>query len=108
MEIPAWPRPTFSDSAGRAKAVCLTVRSRHVTLLPMQNASISSTARENAMKPTLGCTKDELDTPALCLDLDQMEANIKSVAGTCASRNVGWRPHTKFHVLVLCSLVSKY
>lgn len=49
------------------------------------------------MTPTLGCSKDELDTPALCLDLDQMEANIQSVVGTCSGRSVGWRPHTKCH-----------
>jgi D-serine deaminase-like pyridoxal phosphate-dependent protein len=47
--------------------------------------------------PALGSTKDDLDTPALCLDLDRMEANIRSVAETCRRHNVGWRPHSKGH-----------
>ena len=33
--------------------------------------------------PPIGCTKADLDTPALCLDLDVMEANI--------ARIVTWR-----------------
>jgi D-serine deaminase-like pyridoxal phosphate-dependent protein len=45
----------------------------------------------------LGQTKDDLDTPALCLDLDVMEANIRTVAQTCRRRNVAWRPHSKGH-----------
>ncbi|HVW38032.1 MAG TPA: alanine racemase, partial [Pirellulales bacterium] len=48
-------------------------------------------------QPALGSTKDGLDTPALCLDLDVMEANIRSVAATCRQHNVGWRPHSKGH-----------
>lgn len=47
--------------------------------------------------PSLGSTKDDLDTPALCLDLDIMEANLQSVAATCRRHNVGWRPHSKGH-----------
>jgi D-serine deaminase-like pyridoxal phosphate-dependent protein len=27
--------------------------------------------------PLLGCTKDDLDTPALCVDLDVMDDNIR-------------------------------
>lgn len=47
--------------------------------------------------PPIGCTKDDLDTPALCLDLDIMEANIRAVAATCRRHGVGWRPHAKGH-----------
>mgnify|MGYP000285266878 CR=1 FL=1 len=45
----------------------------------------------------MGIRKSELDTPALCLDLDVMEANIESVMGTCRSHSVAWRPHSKCH-----------
>ncbi|MFP6670005.1 MAG: hypothetical protein VB857_01215, partial [Pirellulaceae bacterium] len=41
--------------------------------------------------------KSELDTPALCLDLDVMEANIASIMGTCREHGVAWRPHSKCH-----------
>jgi D-serine deaminase-like pyridoxal phosphate-dependent protein len=36
-----------------------------------------------------------LDTPALLVDLDALEANIARIARTCRENRVGWRPHTK-------------
>jgi len=47
--------------------------------------------------PQLGCHKHELDTPALCVDLDVMEANLRAMVASCRERGVGWRPHTKCH-----------
>jgi D-serine deaminase-like pyridoxal phosphate-dependent protein len=47
--------------------------------------------------PPLGCTKADLDTPALCLDLDVMEANIRAMAEKCRRHGRGWRPHSKGH-----------
>lgn len=44
-----------------------------------------------------GTTKADLDTPALCLDLDRMEANIRAVADACRRQGVAWRPHAKGH-----------
>ena len=43
----------------------------------------------------IGSSKTEVDTPALLVDLDVMEANIGRVAEICRSNGVGWRPHTK-------------
>ncbi len=48
-------------------------------------------------EPRLGCSRDELDTPALCVDLDVMEENIRRVAASCATAGVAWRPHVKGH-----------
>jgi len=45
--------------------------------------------------PPIGCSIAELDTPALCIDLDVMEANIARMAAMCREHGVGWRPHTK-------------
>ncbi len=45
----------------------------------------------------IGRTKDELDTPALLVDLDALEANIAKIAGTCRQYGVDWRPHSKAH-----------
>jgi len=47
--------------------------------------------------PLLGGTKDDLDTPALCLDLDVLDRNIAAVAGICRAAGVAWRPHSKGH-----------
>jgi D-serine deaminase-like pyridoxal phosphate-dependent protein len=43
----------------------------------------------------VGLPKDRLDTPALCVDLDIMEANIARIATACHEHGVAWRPHTK-------------
>ena len=45
----------------------------------------------------IGCLKQDFDTPALCIDLDRLEANTRSMAEACRSRNVAWRPHEKCH-----------
>ena len=43
----------------------------------------------------IGMAVDELDTPALLLDLDVMEANIARVAAECRANGIAWRPHFK-------------
>lgn len=40
---------------------------------------------------------EALDTPALLVDLDIMEANIARVAEACRAQGVAWRPHFKGH-----------
>ena len=47
--------------------------------------------------PSPGTHKDDLDTPALCIDLDRLEANIRDAASMCRQHGVGWRPHAKCH-----------
>jgi 3-hydroxy-D-aspartate aldolase len=39
----------------------------------------------------------QLDTPALCIDLDAMERNIAAMAEFCRTRHVALRPHAKTH-----------
>lgn len=45
----------------------------------------------------IGCHKSELDTPAYCIDLDVMEANIRAMAGFHRECGKAWRPHAKCH-----------
>jgi D-serine deaminase-like pyridoxal phosphate-dependent protein len=40
-------------------------------------------------------SKASLDTPALIVDLDAMDANIARVAAACRAHGVAWRPHLK-------------
>lgn len=44
---------------------------------------------------TIGQPKTALDTPALLVDLDVMEANTAKMAKTFRDHGVNWRPHTK-------------
>jgi D-serine deaminase-like pyridoxal phosphate-dependent protein len=45
----------------------------------------------------IGAHKSELDTPALCIDLNQMESNMRSMASFLKERGKHWRPHVKCH-----------
>src|SRR5438132_10883762 len=45
----------------------------------------------------LGTPKEQLDTPALCIDLDALDANIDQAAAICRQHGVAWRPHAKGH-----------
>ena len=44
----------------------------------------------------IGIRKDELDTPALWVDLDRLEKNIAYLAGFFKAAGVNWRPHPNF------------
>lgn len=45
----------------------------------------------------IGSTVEELDTPALVVDLEKMERNVASIMSTLRDLGVGWRPHAKCH-----------
>ena len=48
------------------------------------------------MSTPVGRPKWELDTPALCVELNALETNIKRMSDIIVKQNkVGWRPHTK-------------
>lgn len=42
-------------------------------------------------------SKWELDTPALCVDLDLLEANLDHMAATMSANGIASRPHAKTH-----------
>ena len=45
----------------------------------------------------VGMTLDEVDTPALLIELDAFESNLKALADTVAGTSVKLRPHSKAH-----------
>jgi D-serine deaminase-like pyridoxal phosphate-dependent protein len=49
----------------------------------------------SSVESLIGLPKTALETPALLVDLDVMEANIKRVAAACGEAGVHWRPHIK-------------
>jgi D-serine deaminase-like pyridoxal phosphate-dependent protein len=53
--------------------------------------------RTTASPSLIGQAKFALDTPALLVDLDIMEANIGRIVATCRANGVAWRPHSKAH-----------
>jgi D-serine deaminase-like pyridoxal phosphate-dependent protein len=53
---------------------------------------------------SVGVSKWELDTPALCVDLDELERNIATMKAKVASTGVALRPHAKTHK---CPAIAK-
>ena len=53
--------------------------------------------RTDLSRDLIGQPKFALDTPALLVDLDVMEANIARIVATCRAHGVAWRPHSKAH-----------
>src|SRR5215212_6156874 len=45
----------------------------------------------------VGQSLDAIDTPALLIDLDVLEANIAAMAALCAGKSQRLRPHAKTH-----------
>lgn len=64
----------------------------------LTNLENTVTAREqtDGFDPT-NLTKANVPTPALLLDLDLLEANVKSMAEHCRRAGCGFRPHAKTH-----------
>lgn len=48
-------------------------------------------------EPLIGLPKSELETPCLCLDLDQFERNVQHIAAKVRNAGKNWRPHAKCH-----------
>ena len=51
-----------------------------------------------------GISKWDLDTPALCVDLDKLERNIAKMQRTCNANKIAVRPHAKTHK---CAAIAK-
>jgi D-serine deaminase-like pyridoxal phosphate-dependent protein len=62
--------------------------------------------RSNAVdsKMGVGVSKWELDTPALCVDLDKLDRNIATMKSKLAATGVASRPHAKTHK---CPAIAK-
>jgi D-serine deaminase-like pyridoxal phosphate-dependent protein len=54
-------------------------------------------SRTDVSQTLVGQSKNALDTPALLVDLDVMEANVARIVATCRAHGVAWRPHSKAH-----------
>lgn len=66
-------------------------------------ADVRATAVGGTVKP--GISKSDLDTPALCVDLDKMEGNIAAMQASLRKSGLPSRPHAKTHK---CAAIAKY
>src|SRR5262249_56779185 len=57
-----------------------------------------------AEETVIGVSKWDLDTPALCVDLDKLEQNLATMKTKLAGTGVATRPHAKTHK---CPAIAK-
>ena len=68
-------------------------------------AWLPRTARVREVEESLvGVSKWDLDTPALCVDLDKLEQNLATMKAKLAGTGVATRPHAKTHK---CPAIAK-
>ena len=82
-------RRRFLQSTGTA-AIWLPATVKGYTASEMQALYVDGVMQENI-------SKWELDTPALCVDLDLMETNIATMQSTTIRNGIACRPHAKTH-----------
>jgi 3-hydroxy-D-aspartate aldolase len=65
-------------------------------------ADLRNRSENDVLQP--GVSKWDLDTPALCVDLDQMDANIAKAQAVLTKNGLAARPHAKTHK---CAAIAK-
>src|SRR5262245_17117544 len=63
------------------------------------------TSPGNAERVEPGIAKPDLDTPALCVDLDKLEKNVAAMQAALKKFGLPSRPHAKTHK---CAAIAKY
>ena len=86
----------IATSGAGAAALCVSNNASGYTAAEMQPRT--------AEDKLTGVSKWDLDTPALCVDLDKLERNIATMRHGCAAMKVASRPHGKTHK---CPAIAK-
>lgn len=86
----------MTDSASRRTFIAATGMAAAHVWVPGTVRGYSA-AEMRAMEETIGVSKWELDTPALCVDLDALESNITTMQARLTAKGLGARPHAKTH-----------
>jgi 3-hydroxy-D-aspartate aldolase len=92
MKLPAVSRRGFLQSVGAGAAATMWI--------PRAVAGYTGAemrAKADAGTLGVGVSKWELDTPALCVDIDKLEQNIATMKKTLTANGITSRPHAKTH-----------
>jgi len=71
---------------------------------PIGYSGAEMRAKTTDAEMDVGVSKWELDTPALCVDLDKLDQNLAAMKAKLASTGVATRPHAKTHK---CPAIAK-
>src|SRR5919108_6304293 len=93
---PTSRRNFLVTSGAGAAALCVSGNAGGYTAAEMRTRAADDTLR--------GISKWDLDTPALCVDLDKLERNIATMRSRLAATGVASRPHAKTHK---CPAIAK-
>ncbi len=96
MKSPALSRRRFLQASGAA-ALWIPSSVMGYTAAEMREFYANGSMSVNV-------SKWELDTPALCVDLDLLEANLDKMAKTMTDNGIASRPHAKTHK---CPTIAK-
>ena len=88
------------DLIGRRKFLQRGSLAGVASLIPFASTAADPTVIYN----DIGKSKWDLDSPALCVDLDKMDQNIKSMQSRLQGTGVATRPHAKTHK---CPAIAK-
>ncbi len=98
MKISSVSRRNWVRNAGLGAATIWVPRNaRGYTAAEMQ-------AKASDSRVSVGVSKWELDTPALCVNLDKLEQNIATLQKAMAKEGIASRPHAKTHK---CPAIAK-
>ena len=89
MSKQSMSRRRFLQSTGAA-ALWIPATVKGYTASELQAMYVDGVMREDV-------SKWELDTPALCVDLDLLEGNIATMQATMSNNGIASRPHAKTH-----------
>ena len=93
-------RRAFLSAAGAASA-CVWIPK---PIKGYSAADMRAFTEDGSVKP--GISKWDLDTPALCLDLDAMERNVATMQAALKRNGLPSRPHAKTHRCAAIARVS--
>src|SRR6185295_18037649 len=88
--------PTTPTSSVRGRRLC-TIPQRALTMALPTRVEMAPRYRNRRSSGIEAMTRDEIETPALILDLDLMEANLERMAAFFRSVPAKLRPHFKNH-----------
>lgn len=102
--MPSSPQPSslsrrrfLQASAAGAGAAAVWIPSPVKGYTAAEMAGLAAAAAELGAPHDLGVAVEEVDTPALVVDLDAMEANIAQMQRTVRANGIASRPHAKTH-----------
>ena len=102
--MPSSPQPSslsrrrfLQASAAGAGAAAVWIPSPVKGYTAAEMAGLAAAAAERGAPHDLGVAVEEVDTPALVVDLDAMEANIAQMQRTVRANGIASRPHAKTH-----------